>query len=103
MSVHEKQKHFKCWICEKEFGEKSKLKQQIIVVHEKLKAYKCLICEVEFGQKIGLKKHISVFFMKTKVIPTCRGKNCLSDHLKSKHPAIEKTCVWSVRLFKVET
>jgi hypothetical protein len=60
MSVHEKQKHFKCWICEKEFGEKSKLKQQIIAVHKKLKAYKCLICEVEFGQKIGLKKHMSV-------------------------------------------
>jgi zinc finger protein MSN2/4 len=48
MSVHQKQKPFKCKICEKEFGQESDLKRHIMAEHEKQKPFKCTVCQKDF-------------------------------------------------------
>ena len=58
-SEHEKNKYYKCPICVVIFAVNIKLKGHISSEHEKNKSYKCPICDAKFAENISLKGHIS--------------------------------------------
>ena len=54
-TVHEKEKPFKCEICQNSFRNKCLLNRHEIAVHENEKPLKCEICQKCFGYKAYFK------------------------------------------------
>jgi hypothetical protein len=73
MSVNEKQKPFKCQICEKEFGQKSGLKQHIMSVHEKQKPFKCTFLPKRLFKKCNLSAYFKSQHQPLKLISDPSG------------------------------
>ena len=58
-STNEKERLFKCGICDKYLSEKGKLNKHIASIHEKKKPFKCDTCDYRCSQKSSLTKHIT--------------------------------------------
>ena len=65
-SVHEKEKPYKCTICDISFTAKASLNGHISSVHEKQKPQKCTICDTSFAQIGNLQRHIASVHEKKK-------------------------------------
>ena len=60
ITVHEKQKPFKCEICNKSFSTKNSHKVHVVRVHEGKKPFTCDTCGKNFADAYDLKKHNSM-------------------------------------------
>ena len=56
--IHEKQKNYKCFLCPKDFYDKSYLDLHVSSVHGGLKMHQCEICQKYFSQPAHLKTHV---------------------------------------------
>ena len=58
-STNEKERLFKCGICDKYLSEKGKLNKHIASIHEKKKPFKCDTCNYTCAQKSHLNSHVA--------------------------------------------
>ena len=59
VTVHERQKPFKCLTCDASFTQRGSLKTHIETIHEEQKLYNCDICDAGFTQMQKLKGHVA--------------------------------------------
>ena len=55
--VHEKQRPFKCDLCDKRFGEKGNQRKHMQSVHMNHRPFQCHLCPSSFAFKDGLARH----------------------------------------------
>ena len=67
--VHQKENHYICPTCEKEFTAENVLKRHIKNVHDKAHDYPCHLCEKAFTESGSLKRHIVTIHDKKKPYP----------------------------------
>ena len=58
-SIHEREKHFECDMCQSKFKQRGSLKAHITSVHEGNKSFKCDMCDSKFSQKGKLRAHVT--------------------------------------------
>ncbi|CAG9798803.1 unnamed protein product [Chironomus riparius] len=100
LTVHEKQRNFNCFLCDKKFGKKSGLDRHIITVHKKEKNYKCEECGKAYGEKAQLQKHqqlhLSAFCSKCKF-----HFDDIKLHNKDKHSNFKHYCDICYEMFEI--
>ena len=89
-TVHEKQKPFKCEICNKNFSTKNSQKVHITRVHEGKKPFTCDTCGKRFADAYDLKKHNSMVHEGVKYschicTDTFASKQAVHNHVVVKH------------------
>lgn len=65
-AVHEMKKIFECCLCKYKSGRKDYMINHIAAVHEKKKPFECYLCPCKFGTKSNLTKHITFVHEKKK-------------------------------------
>lgn len=54
---HEKKKPFSCYLCGDAFSSDRNVKKHITAIHDRKKPYKCDTCDKKFAQKVNLASH----------------------------------------------
>ena len=64
---NDKEKPYKCLICDYNFAQKGNLNAHVESVHIKMKLHNCSICDYSFSQKTHLKTHVKLVHEKNEV------------------------------------
>ena len=66
--IHSGERHFKCGICEKCFGQQNSLKRHIATVHDKKKGlFECDYCGETFSRKPEQEVHLKEIHREVKI------------------------------------
>ena len=78
-SVQEREKLFRCNICDTLFTKNRNLKRHSESVHEGKKSCECTICDATFSEKGALKRHVLIKAFSIFLLPVpCQHVQCYS-------------------------